>query len=67
MPHALRAGSGAALGLLLAVAGAGQEPPHVLPGVETSRVVLEARVTDARGRPLPGRRGSVLTRTRYVD
>jgi VWFA-related protein len=54
MPHALRAGSGAAVGLLLAAVGAGQEPPHLLPGVETSRVVLEARVTDARGRPLPG-------------
>ncbi len=47
--------SGAALGHLLAAAAAlAQEPPHVLPGVETSRVVLEVRVTDPRGRPLPG-------------
>lgn len=54
MPDSLQTGSGAALGLLLAAAAAGQEPPHLLPGVETSRVVLEARVTDASGRPLPG-------------
>jgi len=53
MPDSLRTGSGAALGLLLVAAARGQEPPHVLPGVETSRVVLEARVTDAGGRPLP--------------
>jgi VWFA-related protein len=53
MPVSLRPGSGATLALLLATAGAGQEPPHLLPGVEISRVVLEARVTDARGRPLP--------------
>ncbi|HSD27243.1 MAG TPA: VWA domain-containing protein, partial [Vicinamibacteria bacterium] len=55
MPSALGPGAGAALGLLLAAIGAGQEqePPHVLPRVETSRVVLEARVTDSRGRPLP--------------
>ena len=38
----------------LAATGTAQEAPHRLPGVETSRVVLEARVTDARGRPLPG-------------
>jgi VWFA-related protein len=38
----------------LGAGGAAQEPPHRLPGVETSRVVLEARVTDTRGRPLPG-------------
>jgi VWFA-related protein len=54
MPDSLRIGSQAALGLLLAAVVAGQEPPHLLPGVETSRVVLEARVTDPRGRPLPG-------------
>ncbi|HSD67726.1 MAG TPA: VWA domain-containing protein [Vicinamibacteria bacterium] len=54
MPHSRRTGSGAALGLLLAARVAGQEPPHLLPRVETSRVVLEARVTDASGRPLPG-------------
>jgi VWFA-related protein len=56
MPSALGLGRAAALGLLLAAASAGQEPepPHVLPRVETSRVVLEARVTDAHGRPLPG-------------
>jgi len=53
MPDSLGTGSGA-LWLLLAAAAAAQEPPHVLPGVETSRVVLEARVTDASGRPLPG-------------
>jgi VWFA-related protein len=38
----------------LAARGTGQEPPHRLPGIETSRVVLEARVADPRGRPLPG-------------
>ena len=38
----------------LAATGAAQEPPHRLPGVETSRVVLEVRVTDSGGRPLPG-------------
>jgi VWFA-related protein len=56
MPSALGPGGGAALGLLLAAIGAGQEqePPYVLPRVETSRVVLEARVADPRGRPLPG-------------
>jgi VWFA-related protein len=54
MPSSPWPGCGAALGLLLAAAGVAQEPPHVLPGVETSRVVLEARVTDSRGRPLPG-------------
>jgi VWFA-related protein len=55
MPSALGPGRGAALGLLLAAASAGQEPepPHLLPRVETSRVVLEARVTDAHGRPVP--------------
>jgi VWFA-related protein len=31
-----------------------QETPHRLPGVETARVVLEVRVTDTGGRPLPG-------------
>jgi len=41
-------------GTTLAATGATQEPPHRLPGVETSRVVLEARVTDSAGRPLPG-------------
>jgi VWFA-related protein len=45
--------------LALAVAGVAvpalaQEPPYRLPGVGTSRVVLEARVVDARGRPLTG-------------
>ncbi len=54
MPVTRLSGSAAALALLAATEGAGQEPPHLLPGVETSRVVLEARVTDARGRPLPG-------------
>jgi len=54
MPVSRRPAPGAILGVLLATAGAGEEPPHQLPGVETSRVVLEARVTDARGRPLPG-------------
>ena len=53
MPDSLGTGSGA-LWLLLAAAAVAQEPPHVLPGVETSRVVLEARVTDPSGRPLPG-------------
>ena len=49
-PH----GSATALvSLALAAAGARQEPPHRLPGVETSRVVLEVRVMDPRGRPLP--------------
>ena len=38
----------------LAAGAAGQEPPHRLPGIETSRVVLEARVTDPRGRRLAG-------------
>ncbi len=58
MPSALGPGRGAALGLLLAALSAGQdqEPPHVLPRVETSRVVLEARVTDSHGRPIPGLR-----------
>jgi len=54
MPLALRPGTGAALGILLGASGARQEPPYVLPGVEASRVVLEARVTDGRGRPLVG-------------
>jgi VWFA-related protein len=31
-----------------------QDPPHRLPGVETARVVLEVRVIDGAGRPLPG-------------
>jgi VWFA-related protein len=52
MPPSLRPRSGAVLGILLAASATGQEPPYVLPGVETSRVVLEARVTDGRGRPL---------------
>ena len=42
----------------LATRGAAPEPPHRLPGVETSRVVLEARVTDTRARSLPGLRPS---------
>jgi hypothetical protein len=73
MPIALGPGSVSALGLLLATPSAGQEqePPHVLPRVETSRVVLEARVTDAHGHPMPAvaasPHGTVLTRTRYVD
>jgi VWFA-related protein len=46
--------SRAVFGLLLAAVAPAQEPPHVLPGVETSRVVLEARVTGPRGQPLPG-------------
>jgi VWFA-related protein len=54
MPLALRLGTGAALGILLGASGPRQEPPYVLPGVETSRVVLEARVTDGRGRPVVG-------------
>lgn len=54
MRGAVRTGSRAALGLLLVAAATAQEPPHVLPGVEASRVVLEARVTDPSGRPLPG-------------
>jgi hypothetical protein len=41
MPDSLRTGSGAALGLLLAVAAAAQEPPHVLPGVGPSHFRLE--------------------------
>ena len=45
----------------LATKGAAQEPPHRLPGVETSRVVLEARVTDSRGRAVPGLRPSDYT------
>jgi VWFA-related protein len=44
----------AAVGATLGVAAPAQEPPRRLPGVETSRVVLEVRVTDSRGRPLPG-------------
>ena len=48
--------------VLVGVAASGaaspQEPPHQLPGVETARVVLEARVTDSRGRPLLGLRPS---------
>ena len=55
MPVSPRPAPCAALGLLVAAAAAAaQEPPHLLPKVETSRVVLEARVTDGRGRPLPG-------------
>ena len=34
--------------------GAAQQSPYRLPGVEASRVVLEVRVTDPGGRPLPG-------------
>lgn len=54
MVPSLRAVSCAALAVVTAAAAAAQEPPHLLPEVETSRVVLEARVTDGRGRPLPG-------------
>ncbi len=43
----------AALGLL-ATTGAAQESPPLLPRVETSRVVLEVRVTDRHGRPFRG-------------
>src|SRR5512144_358902 len=55
MPIAPGPGAVSALGLLLTMQSAGQEqePPHVLPRVETSRVVLEARVTDGHGRPMP--------------
>ncbi|HUL80093.1 MAG TPA: VWA domain-containing protein [Vicinamibacteria bacterium] len=42
----------AALAALAAAAGA-QDLPHRLPRVETSRVVLEVRVTDPAGHPLP--------------
>jgi VWFA-related protein len=42
------------LAAALAAVGAAQEPPHRLPGIETSRVVLEARVTDSRGLPVRG-------------
>jgi VWFA-related protein len=52
MPVALRLAT--ALGSAAFVAAGPQEPPYVLPGVETSRVVLEVRVTDAGGRPMPG-------------
>ena len=54
MPRSFRPAPGAAAGILLGLGAsvAGQEPAHVLPGVETSRVVLEARVTDGRGRPI---------------
>ena len=52
MPVALRLAT--ALGsAALAATGATQEPPHRLPGVETSRVVLEVRVTDAADGPCP--------------
>lgn len=51
MPVALRLAT--ALGSAALAAGT-QEPPHLLPGVLTSRVVLEVRVTDGGGRPLPG-------------
>jgi VWFA-related protein len=53
MPVALRLATALA-SAALAATGAAQEPPHQLPGVETSRVVLEVRVTDSGGRPLPG-------------
>jgi VWFA-related protein len=52
MPVALRLAT--ALGFAAMTAAGTQEPPHLLPGVETSRVVLEVRVTDGGGRPLPG-------------
>jgi VWFA-related protein len=42
------------LSAALAATGAAQEPPYRLPGTGASRVVLEARVVDARGRPLSG-------------
>jgi VWFA-related protein len=53
MPMPPRLGSVGALAVLLAAPVAGQEPPYVLPRVEASRVVLEVRVTDPGGRPLP--------------
>jgi VWFA-related protein len=52
MPVALRLAT--ALGSAAVLAAGAQEPPHLLPGVETSRVVLEVRVTDPGGRPMPG-------------
>ncbi len=54
MPRSLRPAPGAVAGILLGLGPsvAGQEPAHVLPAVETSRVVLEARVTDGKGRPI---------------
>jgi VWFA-related protein len=52
MPVALRLA--ATLGSAALAAATAQEPPHVLPGVATERVVLEVRVTDGRGRPMPG-------------
>jgi len=51
MPVALQLAT--ALGSAALVAAGAQEPPHLLPGVETSRVVLEVRVTDSAGRPSP--------------
>jgi VWFA-related protein len=53
MPAAARLASVLFLAAIAPPATA-QEPPHRLPGVETARVVLEVRVTDSRGRPLPG-------------
>ena len=53
MPAAARLASALFFAAIAAPATA-QEPPHRLPGVETARVVLEVRVTDSRGRPLPG-------------
>ncbi|HXK09435.1 MAG TPA: VWA domain-containing protein [Vicinamibacteria bacterium] len=44
----------ASLVAALAAPVAAQDPPHRLPGVETSRVLLEVRVTDPAGRALPG-------------
>ena len=56
MPSALGPVRVALLASLLPAAGAGQdrERAHVLPRVETSRVVLEARVSGPHGHPLPG-------------
>jgi VWFA-related protein len=45
---------GALLRCALLFQGAVQEPPHRLPGVETARVALEARVLDGAGRPIAG-------------
>ena len=53
MPAAARLTSVLFVAAMTASATA-QEPPHRLPGVEAARVVLEVRVTDSRGRPLPG-------------
>jgi VWFA-related protein len=55
MPPARRRRGAPLLAVLaLAAPGRAQEKPHRLPGIETSRVVLEARVADPRGQPLLG-------------